>query len=284
MCFCTKTVTTIILVSLMLFGIGCVHPYAEITAGTSLVQELANELMQTKIPVRTLLPPDMCPGHYDMRPGDIEAVARCRLLLIQPWQKEMPNISGAIKAAGISQDRVKVVPVEGNWMVPEKRAEAARAMGNMLAEAYPDQKDFILAQAETLAAQSLSVGKAVRERLAVVQPASIPVLCNEQQEPFVQWAGFHVVKSFGRPEGVSVAQVDELARHAKDDGVVLVIDNMQSGSTKMGESLAHTTATVHVLLSNFPGSEPGMETWERMVNKNTDKLLAGVETWRKTHG
>ncbi|HPO12215.1 MAG TPA: metal ABC transporter substrate-binding protein [Candidatus Hydrogenedentes bacterium] len=279
-----KMAATLLLVFLPVFGMSCGRPHPEITAGTSLVQELANDLLRTKVPARTLLPPDMCPGHYDMRPGDIEAVAQCRLLLIQPWQKGMPNITGAIKAAGISEERVRVVPVDGNWMVPEKRAEAARAIGAMLAEEFPDQKDIILARAEALAAQTLAAGTAVQGRLASVRSSSISVLCNEQQAPFVQWAGFHVVKTFGRPEGLSVALVEELTRLAKEDGVALVIDNMQSGSTKMGESLARTTATVHVLLSNFPGSEPGTERWEGMMNKNVDTLLAGVEAWRKAHG
>ncbi len=284
MFFARKAAVPFGLVFLWVLGMSCGRPHPEIAAGTSLVEELANDLMQSKVPARTLLPPDMCPGHYDMRPGDIEAVAACRLLLLQPWQKTMPNITGAIAAAGIPQERVRVVPVDGNWMVPEKRAEAVQAMAAVLAEEFPEQKDILLARAEELAGQSRAVGRAVQARLAHVRPASIPVLCNEQQAPFVQWAGFHVVKTFGRPEGLSVAQVDELTRHAKEEGVALVIDNMQSGSTKMGESLAQTTATVHVLLSNFPGSEPGTETWERMVNKNTDKLLAGVEAWRKAHG
>ncbi len=271
---------------MLLWGLGlaCGRPQPEIVAGTSLVQELVNDLMQSKVPARTLLPPDMCPGHYDMRPGDIEAVAGCRLLLIQPWQKTMPNITGAIAAAGIPQERVRVVPVDGNWMVPEMRADAARALGTLLAEEFTGQKEVLLTRAEELAARSRRAGTAVRERLAAVQPASVPVLCNEQQAAFVQWAGFHVVKTFGRPEGLSVAQVDELTRYAKEEGVKLVIDNLQSGGVKMGESLAQSTEAVPVVLSNFPGSEPGTETWERMVNKNTDKLLDGVSAWRKMHG
>jgi len=254
-----------------------------IIAGTSLVREIVDQLGTAPVETRNLLPPNMCPGHYDMRPGDIAAVSACRLLILQPWQRTMPNVASVIGASRISEARIKVVSVPGNWMVPTARIEAARALSDILTQEYPEKKDSIDQALGKLIADTQSVGAELKKKLAEANAGGSKVICNEQQEEFIRWAGIEVVRSYGRPEGLSVAQAGDLTRAARTAGAVLVVDNLQSGETKMGESLARNIGAAHVVLCNFPGGEPDAETWEKTIRKNVEKLVAAI-TRKRPHG
>lgn len=270
----------VVMLAVLSAGSACGQPAIRIVAGTSLLREVAQELLGTGVTLHTLLPPASCPGHYDMRPGDIEAVAACDLLLLHPWQEAMPNVTGAREAAGIAPERVRVVPVPGNWMHPETRAKAAQALALLLGREYPERAADIDAGAKRVAETCASAGAAARERIAQLNPAGMGILCAEQQADLLRYAGLDVLDTYGRPEGMSVARTSELTRLAKQNGVALVVDNLQSGDTKMGARLAQECGAVHVVLSNFPGAEPGADTWEQMLRVNIERLAAGIAQWR----
>jgi zinc transport system substrate-binding protein len=104
------------------------------------------------------------------------------------------------------------------------------------------------------------------------------------QEGFVKWAGFDVVATYGRPEDLSPAQMDELVTEAKDADVALVIDNLQSSAAATGATMAQDIGAVEVTISNFPGGFDNTETWEKAIDKNVDLLLAALTEWRAQYG
>ncbi|HNR35344.1 MAG TPA: zinc ABC transporter substrate-binding protein [Candidatus Hydrogenedentes bacterium] len=259
-------------------------PEGDIVAGTSLAGELVERLMGPPVSVRPLLPPNMCPGHYDVRPGDIAALAACRLLVLQPWQRDMPNVASAIRAAKLPESRVCVVPAPGNWMLPALRAGAARAAADRIGEVWPERAGALMSAAEAIAADSIAAGAREKARLDACGVGGIKALCNEQQEAFARWAGIDVVGTFGRAEGMSMGRMKALISRARESKAALVIDNLQSGDAKTGEALARGTGAAHVVLTNFPGSETGADTWEATLHLNVDRLLAAIAQWRGGHG
>ena len=256
----------------------------EVVAGSSLIQAIIRDLTGTQRRLSSLLPPGMCPGHFDVRPSDIEALADCRALIIHEWQRPMANVKGIIEAAGLSETRIKVAKPEGNWMVPAVQAEAVRSVARILAEVQPEGA---ARRAERAAARSKAVllfGAEVKRRLEQAEVAHVRVLCDEMQAPFVKWAGFDIVAAYGRPEELSVADIQKLIQQARKDGVVLVIDNLQSGDTKISEALARDADAIQVVLSNFPGAFEDTQTWEKALQKNVDLLLTAIDESRQKHG
>jgi hypothetical protein len=75
-----------------------------------------------------------------------------------------------------------------------------------------------------------------------------------------------------------------LITEAKQAGVALVIDNLQSGSTTLGASIEGDVNAIPVTISNFPGGLENTETWERAIDKNVDLLLEALQEWRAQHG
>jgi zinc transport system substrate-binding protein len=104
------------------------------------------------------------------------------------------------------------------------------------------------------------------------------------QQGFVEWAGFDVVATYGRPEDLSVADVEQLVNEAKQAGVALVIDNLQSGAATTGTAMAQDIGAIPVTISNFPGGLENTETWEKAIDKNVDLLLEALSEWRQQHG
>lgn len=280
-----RFVSSTLAVLLVLAALSCSDtPDEEVVVGSTVLQGIVQNLTRTTVPVYNLIPPEVCPSHYDLRPSDVERVASCRVLLLQPWQRELAGIQRVIEAAQTDPERVKVVPVEGNWMTPPVYTEAIRATARALAGEYPEQQQQIERLAEELIVRESEFAEGIRERLHEAGVARIKVLCSEQQAQFVQWAGFDIAEAFGRPEDLSVAQIEEIMARGREAGAMLVVDNIQSGDTKMGANLAAGIGAEHVVLSNFPGALPDADSWERTVRKNVDTLMGGVERWQARHG
>lgn len=252
-----------------------------VVAGTTVVAGIVRNLTSANEPIRVLIPAQMCPGHFDARPGDIRALSGAACLIIQPWQRQMPNVRAVIRAAALPEERVHVVEVAGSWMVPSTYADAVPAMATLLGKLRPDEAVRLLEKAQEQRKSALEFGARVKNQMAKCKVDSVNVLCNEMQAELVGWAGFNIIGAFGRGEDLSVAEVERLVRIARDGGVVLVVDNLQSGSTRTSEMIARDCGAEHVVLSNFPGAFPNTETWEAALQQNADRLLSAVTRLRK---
>ena len=97
------------------------QPSVDIMAGSSLITNVIHDVADGKLETRTLIPPGVCPGHYDIKPSDIEALANSKALFIHDYQQNYQNINGAIEAADNPDLIITVLNVTGNWMVPRFR-------------------------------------------------------------------------------------------------------------------------------------------------------------------
>ena len=57
---------------------GCaemIPPRLKVVTGTSLIANIVEDISGDKVVVRNVIPPGSCPGHYDIKPGEIETLA-----------------------------------------------------------------------------------------------------------------------------------------------------------------------------------------------------------------
>jgi zinc transport system substrate-binding protein len=116
----------------------------------------------------------------------------------------------------------------------------------------------------------------LKERLKDANFSGVKVLCDEMQAGFIGWLGFDVIASYGRPEELSAAKMEQLVTEGRQAGVLLVIDNLQSGGTDDSEGIARDTGAIQVIISNFPSGFENTETWDKAVDKNIDLLLEAL--------
>lgn len=258
----------------------------DIMAGSSLISNIIQDVADGKVTTHTLIPPGVCPGHYDVKPSDIETLASSKALFIHDYQQNFQNIKGAVEAAQNPDLVIRVLNITGNWMVPSVQAEAVGKIAQALSEIDPENASYYQERATQRAQAILAKGEEVRQVLADAGVEGVKVLCAEMQQGFVRWAGFNITAIFGRPEDLTPGQVQELIDKAREPGVALIIDNLQSGAATLGASISAEpdVEAVPVTISNFPGGLPGTETWEEAIDRNVELLLAALDEWKSKHG
>lgn len=278
---CCFVTVTMLIAGVLLFLSSCARPSVDIVAGSSHIANIVADISDGRLNARVLIPPEACPGHYDIKPGDIEALTKAKALIIHDYQQNMKNVTSAIEAAQSSNLAIKVIEVKGNWMVPSVQAEGVSKITEVLTELDRDNADFYRQRAEQRKKAVLAKGEEVKKRLEAANLSRVKVICADMQLGFVKWAGFDVVTSYGRPEELSVSDVEKLVRQAKEAGVVLVIDNLQSGATAISEAMARDIGAVQVTISNFPGGLKGTESWEKALDRNVELLFEALAKAKK---
>jgi ABC-type Zn uptake system ZnuABC Zn-binding protein ZnuA len=280
----TVVVVLVVIVVAFLIHAHSAPTPVDIMAGSSLISNIVHDVAGDTLTTRSLIPADTCPGHYDVGSGDIIALANCTALFIHDYQQSFQNINGAIAAADNPSLNVTVINVTGNWMIPSVQAEAVDKIAQALGELDPENAAYYQQRAAEREQAILAHGDEVKGRLQDAGVDGVKVICAAMQADFVEWAGFDVVATFGRPEDLSPADVAQLVTEAKDAGAALVIDNLQSGSTTLGASMESDIEAIPVTISNFPGGLENTETWEKAIDKNVDLLLGALSEWRAQHG
>jgi zinc transport system substrate-binding protein len=277
-------ILAVLLLAILFTLSSCAQPSTDIMAGSSLISNIIQDVAGDKMETRTLIPPGLCPGHYDVKPSDIEALANSKALFIHDYQQYFQNVNGAVEAAENPDLIITVLNVTGNWMVPAVQAEAVGKIAQALVQLDPENAAYYQERAADREQAILAYGEDVKNELQEAGVDGVKVLCADMQVGFVQWAGFDIVATFGRPEDLSPADVDQLVTEAQEAGVALVIDNLQSGSATLGATMEQDIEAIPVTISNFPGGLENTETWEKAIDKNVDLLLAALHEWEEQYG
>lgn len=239
-------------------------------ATSAVLADLAEKVGGDQVAVTTIIPPGFCPAHYDLKPSDLVAVARARLVLyhgIEPWLETL--------LSNVNPD-AKVVPLKGPWNIPGAMIDKARAIAAALGELLPQEKSDFADGAEAFAEQARALAEELLTRAEELGLAKIPAIVMKWQAGFANWLGLQVVATYPPEEGLSLQDLAELVAAGREAGAALVIDNLQSGIS-FGARLAHELSAVHVVLTNFPGSIPGAVDLLSMLRVNAEAVFSAVE-------
>ena len=280
----TASIIVVLVLAITFTLLSCTQESVDIMAGSSLIANIIQDVAGDKLEARTLIPPGVCPGHYDVKPSDIEALANSKALFIHNYQENYENITGLVEAAENPELIITVLNVTGNWMVPQVQAEAVAAITEGLGDIDPENVAYYYDNAVERVQAILDKGEEVEGELQGAGVEGVKVLCAEMQAGFAGWAGFNITATYGRPEELSTADVEQLVTDAIEAGVALVIDNLQSGATATSEAMAQDIGAIQVTISNFPGGFENTETWEKAIDKNVDLLLEALNEWEEQYG
>ena len=268
--------TTIILAGIiclaMLYGIVSVNAQNQkplVVTTTSVLSSIVNDLAGDLVDVAYIVPPSLCPGHYDVKPSDVELIRSADLVLKHGIMGEY-WLSDLINAANQSGDLdVPIVEVGGGWNTPS----AARTLYEKVATVL---KDYLGIDVSDRLSKCLQAVNATEEELVEIANENnfkdTPVVVMLWQKSFIEFLGFKVVATYGPPEKLSESDIVEIKENATKGGAKLVIDNLHSG-TSLGEKIAGDIGAVHVVLINFPGTVPEANNLTTMMIYNA-KLLA----------
>ena len=245
----------------------------KIVATTTHMESALKEVGGDHIDVRVLISPGGCPGHYDIRPDDVQALAQSAALFVHGYERFVPQLLDSVGKPG---PQVCEVGIEDNWLVPEVYKQAIGEVARLLSEIDPDHADEYERHREQALDRIAEIADELEKEFGDLGLHGYVVICSEQQSPVLQWMGFEVVATYGRPEEFTPGLMHSLVKTGTMRKVRLVADNLQSGPNA-GWQLAKDIRAAHVTLSNFPGGYPNTDGWEECLRDNVRRVLAALE-------
>lgn len=246
-----------------------------IMAGTATTADVLRDLTGDRAEIRQLIPGGACPGHYDLRPGDLLFLEEADLLVLEAYQPEMANMVDLIRAAGNADLQVFVLPLEMEPMLPQGQGNYTAVLAAELIARFPDLADQVAAGEAQRVEMIRHVAEREAARLEIAR--GTPTLCSCMQAGFAAWAGLEVVGTYGRPEDLTPEKYAQLLETGREEQVRLVLDNFQSGPGA-GDGLAESLGAGQADLTNFPAWGPKEERdWASAFTGNVQRLLDALE-------
>ena len=275
---------TVIIISLLVLGLsiaslagGCTSAGAsklKVVSSTSLIAQIVERVGGDKVDVINIIPPAQCPGHFDVKPGDIQKLADADLFLLHGWQGEKFSME-LIASANNPDLSVVKLDVEGNWMTPAVQHKAADDIAGTLTQADAENSSYYQKSATEYKDMIAAKEAEIKAKLAQVNLSTVNVMCAEMQVGFVKWISFNVITAYGRPDSLTPQVVKELVDKGREAGVTLIIDNMQSGRDA-GAGISEELGCARIILSNFPGGFENTETWEKAIDFNIELIMEAL--------
>ena len=250
----------------------------KVVTSTSMMAQIVERVGGDLVDVVNIIPPTQCPGHFDVKPGDIQRLADADLFLLHGWQGEI--FSQELIASANNPDlTVATIDVKvgenTNWMTPPVQLAAVDRIVAALSEVDAENATTYQELAAEYKDSVTDKEAEIEARLAEEDLAGINVMCADMLVGFVQWTGFNIVAVFGRPDSLTLQVVRELVDTGREAGVTLIIDNLQSGQDA-GAGIAEELGCQRIILSNFPGGFDDTETWEKAIDRNIELILEAI--------
>jgi len=284
--FAPRLAIVMLLLILMVLFPGCSEEQAsnklKVVTTTSIIASIVEQVGADMVEVTNIIPPAQCPGHFDVKPGDIQMLADAQLFFKHGWQGEMFSTQ-LIDSANNPDLVVVTLNIDGNWMTPAVHSQAVGNITAALAEADPENAVFYQDNAKSFQEAIAAKGNELKAELTAANVSQYKVICGNMIKGLIVWSGFNVLASYPRPEDLTPQKMQELINTGRQSGVAIVIDNLQSGKADAGVIMAEEIGAAQVTLTNFPGGFDNTETWEKALEKDVELLLAALAEYLQSN-
>ncbi|MCX8154960.1 MAG: hypothetical protein N3J91_00690 [Verrucomicrobiae bacterium] len=258
-------------IMLLLLPLAACHPRsrpAELACGSSYLEAAARDVTQQPVPLLRLAEPGTCPGHFDLRPSQAEALRRCRLLLRFDFQQALDT---QVQAGAPGGPEVGVVSVRGGMCVPATYLAVCEQIIPHLArwqqrppEAYQPQLSAIRQRLQTLE-------KTLHLQVREAGLAGVPVIASKRQRDFCEWLGLRVAGDFTGADIARPSELEKVINAGRAAGARLVIANLPEGR-KAADFIADALGAKVVVLGNFPLPSASGPDFDALLQENVRGL------------
>lgn len=236
---------------------------------TSYLEAAVYDLLGEEAPVLRLAEPGTCPGHFDLRPSQAEALRRCRVLLRFDFQKSLETHLAGRDTKGPA---VGAITVRRGMGLPESYLEACRQAAEHLVGAGLLERATAEVRLGALAARLETLGSELTKRVAQSGLAGMPVVASAHQRDFCEWLGLRVVATFRAADTSSIREIEQTITAGRWAEVKLVVANRPEGR-RTADALAERLGARVVVFENFPDRVNGRISFDQMIRANLARLL-----------
>lgn len=245
---------------------------ARLAATNSWLECCLHDLDPDSTDVLRVCPPGSCPGHFDIKPGQLAGIRDCLAMFRFDFQSSFEDKIRPVAGEGL---RTISVPASEGLCIPENYLTACQAVHRDLCRLQPDRVAVLDAALTATRGRIADLAEEVHARIADAHLSGTRVVVSGHQAAFCRWLGLEIAGAYSGGEAASPAQLQELVSRGREAGVRFVIANLQEGR-QMGEALAYHLGAKVVVFSNFPDMTASQNTFDALVRANVDNLVAAA--------
>jgi zinc transport system substrate-binding protein len=246
---------------------------AEIAVTNSYLGCAVRELCGDNTEVLCLVPPGMCPGHFDISPLQVKQLCGCRMLLLFDFQKQVEETLYRVKERGL---KTALVRETGGLCVPETYLTACREISDILSSEYPERKARYQQRLVVIEKDLKCLRGELLEKVQQAGISSARVLVSNYQADFASWLGLETIATFVGSDIETAAGIEHCIKKAQDQDVRFVIANKQEG-TALAKALAERLRAKDVVFSNFPEFSGDAGGFSALLRANVEALLEAAK-------
>lgn len=244
-------------------------PAPVVVVSTSMIRALVQDVVGDQFQILALLSPASCPGHFDLKPANARLIRKAELIISHPFQKAMLEI---LRQHVQGEERWLILPEEKSLTLPDQYLQMGRYLLSIFSGKFPKKRPLLEKQWLQRQSAISQIAEECRKKFSTSGAASFPLMASFRQQEFLEFWGFPLMGIFDVPGGTSMSTLKELIQRGRREKVRGIIGNLQSGDRE-AKLLAAKIQVPMVMLSNFPGGEPGMESYKDLLQVNSGKIL-----------
>lgn len=242
---------------------------SRVAASNSYLEAAVVDLLGGDTHVLRLAEPGMCPGHFDIRPSQVDELRRCRLLLRFDFQSSMDGRLANLTKRGLS---IGVIRPPGGLCEPASYREICRQVADALVATDLCVRPAADARLAEIEARVREREAWCRRQVAEADWAGKAVVCSAHQEGFCRWLGLSVAATFSGADTASIGQIEDAIRQSERARVRLVIANLPEGR-RLADALAKRLGVGVIVFGNFPTMRPDQSTFDDLLTANVSELV-----------
>lgn len=245
------------------------EPGVTLATTTSYLEAIARDLLGDHVRVLRLAEPGACPGHFDIRPSQVQELRQCRVLLRFDFQKSLDaRLAGP---AGTGPVVAEVAPGSG-LARPDRYLAASRQAAEHFVALGLIPRPVADARLAALAARLDALTRDTTLRVQQAALSGVPVIASGHQREFCEWLGLEVVTTFRAADTASIREIEAALAAGKLTPVQWVIANRPEGRRTADALAEHLGARV-IVFDNFPPIENRRVRFDDLLLGNVAALL-----------
>lgn len=248
---------------------------AEIAVSNSYLHAIVRDLCGDETAIFAVVPPGMCPGHFDIKPADVRRLHQCRLMLAFDFQEGMRNIL----PDGDRGPVFHTITVPPGMCIPDTYLSMANATAEILIGQYPDRKPHFQHRLEVIAERMAALETEAAATIQSLDLHQAPVLTSRHQSLFAKWLGMDVIATFSGSDSETAANINAALAASGRYALRCIIANQQEG-TQLANALADRLSAPTTVFSNFPNAPADTvqsPAFDQLVRDNLRRLAEATQ-------